>query len=82
MAPSDFHRRLRLCAARRMIARGRPIAEAADAAGFADRAHLPAVPSLLGQHPGHLSRDPTTGSTDPGRRPDRPAPRGFRVDIR
>ncbi|MBF6466476.1 AraC family transcriptional regulator [Nocardia beijingensis] len=40
LAPSDYQRLLRLRAARRLIAAGRPVAEAAAAAGFADQAHL------------------------------------------
>ncbi|WP_324191831.1 AraC family transcriptional regulator [Nocardia brasiliensis] len=40
LAPSDYQRLLRLRAARRSIAAGRPVAEAAVAAGFADQAHL------------------------------------------
>ncbi|OCF88155.1 AraC family transcriptional regulator [Nocardia brasiliensis] len=40
LAPSDYQRLLRLRAARRSIAAGRPVAAAAVAAGFADQAHL------------------------------------------
>ncbi|GLW64270.1 transcriptional regulator [Actinomadura rubrobrunea] len=40
MAPSDYQRQLRLRAARRLIARGDPIAEVAAATGFADQSHL------------------------------------------
>jgi len=40
ISPSDYQRQLRLRAARRMIAAGRPVAEAATEAGFADQAHL------------------------------------------
>ncbi len=40
MAPSDYQRQLRLRAARRLIAQGRPISEAAVQAGFADQSHL------------------------------------------
>ncbi|WP_378733782.1 AraC family transcriptional regulator [Nocardia brasiliensis] len=40
MAPSDYQRQLRLRAARRLIAAGRPVAEAATESGFADQAHL------------------------------------------
>ncbi|WP_280239204.1 AraC family transcriptional regulator [Nocardia abscessus] len=40
LAPSDYQRLLRLRAARHLIAAGRPVAEAATAAGFADQAHL------------------------------------------
>ncbi|TQM30717.1 AraC family transcriptional regulator [Nocardia bhagyanarayanae] len=40
LAPSDYQRILRLRAARRLIAAGHPVAEAAVAAGFADQAHL------------------------------------------
>ncbi|MEU0499806.1 AraC family transcriptional regulator [Nocardia sp. NPDC005998] len=40
LAPSEYQRLLRLRAARRLIAAGEPISEAAVAAGFADQAHL------------------------------------------
>lgn len=40
MAPSDYQRQLRLRAARRLLARGRPIGEAAAETGFADQGHL------------------------------------------
>jgi len=40
MAPSDYQRQLRLRAARRLIAQGQPISEAAARAGFADQSHL------------------------------------------
>jgi AraC-like DNA-binding protein len=40
MAPSDYQRLLRLRAARRMLARGDAIGDAAAAAGFADQSHL------------------------------------------
>ncbi|MDN3354657.1 AraC family transcriptional regulator [Actinomadura sp. DC4] len=40
MAPSDYQRQLRLRAARRLIARGRPLSEIAVRTGFADQAHL------------------------------------------
>jgi AraC-like DNA-binding protein len=40
MTPSDYQRQLRLRAARRLIAAGTPIGEAAARAGFADQAHL------------------------------------------
>jgi AraC-like DNA-binding protein len=40
MAPSDYQRQLRLRAARRLIALGTPIGEAAAQAGFADQSHL------------------------------------------
>lgn len=40
MAPSDYQRQLRLRAARRLIAAGRPISDTAVRAGFADQAHL------------------------------------------
>lgn len=40
LAPSDYQRLLRLRTARRLIAAGHPITEAATAAGFADQAHL------------------------------------------
>jgi AraC-like DNA-binding protein len=40
MAPSDYQRQLRLRAARRLIAQGRPISDAAAQAGFADQGHL------------------------------------------
>jgi AraC-like DNA-binding protein len=40
MAPSDYQRQLRLRAARRLIAQGWPISEAAVQAGFADQSHL------------------------------------------
>ena len=40
LAPSDYQRQLRLRAARRLIAQGRPISEAAARAGFADQSHL------------------------------------------
>jgi len=40
LAPSDYQRQLRLRAARRHLAAGRPIAEAAALAGFADQSHL------------------------------------------
>jgi AraC-like DNA-binding protein len=40
MAPGDYQRQLRLRAARRLIAQGRPISAAAAQAGFSDQAHL------------------------------------------
>ena len=42
ISPSDYQRQLqlRLRPARRLIARGRPISEAAARAGFADQSHL------------------------------------------
>ncbi|WP_433525022.1 AraC family transcriptional regulator [Nocardia pseudovaccinii] len=40
LAPSDYQRLLRLRTARRLIAAGRPISQAAIDAGFADQAHL------------------------------------------
>lgn len=40
MAPSDYQRLLRLREARRLIAGGTPIGEAAALAGFADQSHL------------------------------------------
>jgi AraC-like DNA-binding protein len=40
MAPSDYQRRLRLRAARRLIADGRSIGEVAARTGFADQSHL------------------------------------------
>jgi AraC-like DNA-binding protein len=40
LTPSDYQRELRLRAARRLIAAGRPIAAAAAEAGFADQSHL------------------------------------------
>lgn len=40
MAPSDFQRLLRLRRARALLAGGRPTAEAATVAGFADQAHF------------------------------------------
>jgi AraC-like DNA-binding protein len=40
LAPSDYQRLLRVRQARRLIAEGRPIAEAAAEAGFADQPHL------------------------------------------
>lgn len=40
MAPSDYHRQLRLREARRLLSGGKPIAEAAARAGFTDQAHL------------------------------------------
>jgi len=40
MAPGDYQRQLRLRAARRLIAPGRPISAAAAQAGFSDQAHL------------------------------------------
>ncbi|MEV5409211.1 AraC family transcriptional regulator [Thermopolyspora sp. NPDC052614] len=40
LAPSDYQRDLRLRRARRLIAEGMPIAEAAAATGFADQSHL------------------------------------------
>jgi AraC-like DNA-binding protein len=40
MAPSDYQRQLRLRAARRLIAGGRPLGEIAAQTGFADQAHL------------------------------------------
>lgn len=40
LAPSDYQRLLRLRTARRLIAAGRPISQAAIEAGFADQAHL------------------------------------------
>jgi AraC-like DNA-binding protein len=39
-APSDYQRQLRLRAARRLLAEGRPAAEVAASVGFADQAHL------------------------------------------
>ncbi|MFI7027993.1 AraC family transcriptional regulator [Microbispora rosea] len=40
MAPSDYQRLLRLRTARRLIAQGRSLGEAAAEAGFADQSHL------------------------------------------
>lgn len=40
MPPSDYQRQLRLRAARRLIAQGHPISEAAARSGFADQSHL------------------------------------------
>ncbi len=40
MAPSDYQRLLRLRTARRLIAQGRSLSEAAADAGFADQSHL------------------------------------------
>ncbi|WP_243658863.1 helix-turn-helix domain-containing protein [Tamaricihabitans halophyticus] len=40
LAPSAYQRQLRLRAARRLLASGSEIAEAASAVGFADQAHL------------------------------------------
>lgn len=40
LAPSDYQRQLRLRAARRLIARGIPISQAAAQSGFADQSHL------------------------------------------
>ncbi len=40
MAPSDYQRLLRLRTARRLIAQGRSLSEAAAEAGFADQSHL------------------------------------------
>ncbi|GAA4223757.1 AraC family transcriptional regulator [Streptosporangium album] len=40
MAPSDYQRQVRLRAARRLLAGGAPIAEAASETGFADQSHL------------------------------------------
>ncbi|HEV2372447.1 MAG TPA: AraC family transcriptional regulator [Streptosporangiaceae bacterium] len=40
VAPSDYQRMLRLRTARRLIAQGRPLSEAAAEAGFADQSHL------------------------------------------
>lgn len=40
IAPSDYQRQLRLRAARRLIAQGSPISQAAARAGFADQSHL------------------------------------------
>jgi AraC-like DNA-binding protein len=40
LAPSDYARQVRLRAARRLIAAGSPLAEAAVRAGFADQSHL------------------------------------------
>jgi len=40
MAPGEYQRQLRLRAARRLLAAGRPISEAAAGAGFADQSHL------------------------------------------
>jgi AraC-like DNA-binding protein len=40
LSPSDYQRLLRLRAARRLIVAGRPVADAAVEAGFADQAHL------------------------------------------
>jgi AraC-like DNA-binding protein len=40
MAPSDYQRQLRLRSARRLIARGIPISQAAAQSGFADQSHL------------------------------------------
>jgi len=40
IAPSDYQRQLRLVTARRLIARGKPISQAAAETGFADQSHL------------------------------------------
>jgi AraC-like DNA-binding protein len=40
LAPSEYHRQLRVRAARRLLSRGVPPAAAAAEAGFADQAHL------------------------------------------
>ncbi|GAA4576297.1 AraC family transcriptional regulator [Planotetraspora kaengkrachanensis] len=40
MPPSDYQRQLRLRTARRLIARGLPLGEAATLSGFADQSHL------------------------------------------
>jgi AraC-like DNA-binding protein len=40
IAPSDYQRQVRLAAARRLIASGKPISQAAAATGFADQSHL------------------------------------------
>jgi AraC-like DNA-binding protein len=40
LAPSDYQRQLRLRAARRLLSRGMPAAQAATEVGFADQAHL------------------------------------------
>jgi len=40
LAPSEYQRLLRLRAARRMLATGAPVADAAAGSGFADQAHL------------------------------------------
>jgi AraC-like DNA-binding protein len=40
LSPSDYQRQLRLRSARDLLGAGRPAAEAAAAAGFADQAHL------------------------------------------
>lgn len=40
MAPSDYQRLLRLRTARRLIAQGRSLSDAAAEAGFADQSHL------------------------------------------
>ncbi|MQA96068.1 MAG: helix-turn-helix domain-containing protein [Streptosporangiales bacterium] len=40
MSPSDYQRQLRLREARRLIAQGTPLAQAATEAGFADQSHL------------------------------------------
>ena len=40
LAPSDYQRQLRLREARRLLARGEPISDAAAQAGFADQSHL------------------------------------------
>jgi AraC-like DNA-binding protein len=40
LAPSDYARQLRLRTARRLLAAGTPIAEAAAVSGFADQSHL------------------------------------------
>jgi AraC-like DNA-binding protein len=40
IAPSDYQRQVRLAAARRLIACGKPISQAAAATGFADQSHL------------------------------------------
>jgi AraC-like DNA-binding protein len=40
IAPSDYQRQLRLATARRLIARGQPISQAAAETGFADQSHL------------------------------------------
>jgi len=40
LSPSDYQRQLRLRAARRALAGGAAVADAAAATGFADQAHL------------------------------------------
>jgi AraC-like DNA-binding protein len=40
MAPSDYQRQLRLRGARRLLAQGEPISDAAARTGFADQSHL------------------------------------------